>query len=211
MAAIALVTVGLLAIVIFVLFGALLELYRDVRQLRDALGILDRPLTIDIGSAAHTSPSSYGLPAALDTAASAIVLFLSDSCATCRVLAAALHAGIPAGLCVVVEARDAKSANQFMEIYGLNPDAGEGLLCIDAARNIAGKLGLDITPAALRIENGKFAGATTVPSTRYLLSILPAPLKLNSRRAQSWSIPWPQTSNSHTGLASRGEPRTADS
>jgi hypothetical protein len=210
MAALALMTVGLLAIVIFLLFGALLELYRDVRQLRDALGILDRPLTIDIGSVAQAAPSSYGLPAALDTSASTIVLFLSDTCATCRVLAAALHAGVPAGLCVVVEAGDVQSARQFMKTYGLNCDAGNGIVCDDLGRKIADKLGLDITPAALRIENGKFASATTVPSPRYLFSILPAPLKLN-RRSQSWSIPWPQTSSSHTALASRAEPRTAGS
>lgn len=210
MAALALIAVGLLTIVIFVLFGALLELYRDVRQLRDALGILDRPLTIDIGSVADATPSKFGLPPAFDTAASALVLFLSDTCATCRVLAASLHAGVPAGLCVVVEAPDEKLARRFMETYGLNPDAGNGTVCLDPARTIAGKLGLEITPAALRIENGKFTSATTVPSARYLFSILPAPLKLE-RRTQSWSIPWPQTSGSHTALASTAEPRTAGS
>ena len=209
MAALALVTVGVLAILVFVLFGALLELYRDVRQLRDALGILDRPLTIDIGAVAQAAPSRFGLPPALDTAASATVLFLSDTCATCRVLAAALNAVVPPGLCIVMEARDAKSAEQFLAAFGLHADAPDGMVCVDGSRDIAKRLGLDITPAAFRVENGRLVSATTVPSARYLFSILPAPLKLD-QRSQSWSNPWPHTLRSHTALASRAEPRTAD-
>src|SRR5262245_35438570 len=47
-ATVALIAVAVLALLLAVLFGALLEMYRDVRQLRDALGILDRPLAVEI-------------------------------------------------------------------------------------------------------------------------------------------------------------------
>ena len=210
MAVLALMAVGLLAGLVFVLFGALIELYRDVRQLREAAGILDRPLNIAIGAAAHATPSSVGLPPALDTAASAIVLFLSDKCATCRVLAAALDATVPPGVCIVMEADDAQSATRFLKAFGLSPEAAGGMVCLDASRAIAERLGLDVTPVAFRVENGKFASATTVPSARYLLSILPAPLKLE-KRSQSWSTPWSRTLSSPTTLAHRPEPETVDS
>jgi hypothetical protein len=199
MAELALGAVGLLAALVFVLFGALLELFRDVRQLREAAGILDRPLNVDIGAVTNDSPSKVGLPAALDTAASAIVLFLSDTCATCRVLAASLNEVVPPGLCIVVEARDANSATQFLKTYGLNANAADGMVRVDVAREIAGKLGLDTTPVAFRIENGRFVSAATVPSARYLFSILPTPLKLNRSR-QSGSSSWSPTSNSQTTL-----------
>ena len=90
MAAIVLSAVGILSLLVFVLFSVLVEVFRDVRQIRDALGILDRPLTIDIGLAAGTPPSSYGLSRQLDDEPFALLLFLSDRCATCRVLAASL-------------------------------------------------------------------------------------------------------------------------
>jgi hypothetical protein len=209
MAALALTAVGLLSGLVFVLFGALIELYRDVRQLREAAGILDRPLSIDIGAVAHAAPSSVGLPPALDAAASAIVLFLSDKCATCRVLAAALDTVVPPGVCVVMEAGDVQSATRFLNAYGLTPEAAGGMVCLDTSREIADRLGLDVTPVAFRVENGKLASATTVPSARYLFSILPAPLKLE-KRSQSWSTPWSRTLSSHTTLAHGPEPGMAD-
>ena len=43
------------------------ELFRDVRQLRDAAGILDRPLDVEIGTVAGARPSSVGLPDDLDS------------------------------------------------------------------------------------------------------------------------------------------------
>jgi hypothetical protein len=54
----------LLALVVFVLCGVVYELFRDVRQLRDVAGILDRPLHVEIGAVAGARPSSYGLPEA---------------------------------------------------------------------------------------------------------------------------------------------------
>ena len=54
MAAAALIAVGVLSLLVLVLFISLIELFRDVRQIRIALGILDRSVPIDIGSAAGT-------------------------------------------------------------------------------------------------------------------------------------------------------------
>lgn len=177
----ALISVAVLALLVFVLFGALLEMYRDVRQLRDVAGILDRPLSVDLGPVLGTAPSSHGLPRALDSAASAVVLFLSERCGTCRSLAAGLGRPLPAGLWVVLEARDASSAAAFLESYGLTAITSDGRLIVDVAGEIAGRIGLETTPVGFRVENGMLANATTVPSSRYLTSILPEPIRL--RRA----------------------------
>lgn len=178
MATVALIAVGVLALLVAVLFAALVELFRDVRQLRDAAGILDRPLPVEVDSIAGTRPGLYGLPRALDGASSAIVLFLSDRCATCRVLAAGLGNPLPSGLWVVLEARTPESATEFLERYGLIGSAREGRLIVDVAGEIAHRIGLNTTPVAFRIEDGAVTSATTAPSSRYLHSILPEPVRL---------------------------------
>jgi hypothetical protein len=116
---------------------------------------------------------------------------------------------VPPGVCVVMEAGDVQSATRFLNAYGLTPEAAGGMVCLDTSREIADRLGLDVTPVAFRVENGKLASATTVPSARYLFSILPAPLKLE-KRSQSWSTPWSRTLSSHTTLAHGPEPGMAD-
>jgi hypothetical protein len=169
---------AVLALLVFVLFGALLELYRDVRQLRDVAGILDRPLNVDVGPVTGTRPSTHGLPAALDSAASAIVLFLSERCGTCRSLAAGFEKPLPVGLWVVLEARDVPSAAAFLESYGLTAVTSDRRVVVDVAGEIAGRIGLNTTPVGFRVENGVLTSATTVPSSRYLTSILPEPIRL---------------------------------
>jgi len=175
---VALISVAVLALLVFVLFGALLEMYRDVRQLRDVAGILDRPLNVDISSVAGTKPSIYGLPQSLDSAPSAIVLFLSERCGTCRSLAAGFGRTLPAGLWVILEASDPHSAAGFLDSYGLRDISSDGRVIVDVARGIASRIGLDTTPVGFRVENGLLVSATTVPSSRYLTSILPEPIRL---------------------------------
>ena len=175
MATAALIAVGILSLLMFVVFSVLVELFRDVRQIRDAIGILDRPLTIDIGPTAGTPPSRYGLPRQLDDERFALLLFLSDRCATCRVLAASLGGTLPAGLWIVVEAATNQAAAEFVEMYGMTRSLEDGRVSVDPAGAVAGQLGLNVTPVGYRIENGVFKHAGTVPSMRYLASIIPIP------------------------------------
>lgn len=201
MATIALIAVGVLALLVFVLFGALLESLRDVRQIRDALGILDRPIDVDIGAAAGAAPSSYGLPGELDNAKSALVLFLSDRCTTCRILAATVGGALPAGLWIVVEAASKQSATEFVEAYGMTARLADQRVTLDSTGAIAGRLGLNMTPVAYRIENGVLRDAATVPSIRYLESVVRGPsenanglpparrMRFNALNAGSSSVP----------------------
>jgi hypothetical protein len=179
-AAIILIAVGVLALLVLALTGALLELYRDVRQMRDALGILDRPLVIDSSRVVGKRPSEVGLPSELDSAASALVLFLSERCTTCRAIAAGLARPLAEGLWIVVEGRSASAAEGFLDTYALRDIAPEGRVIVDVEDRIVARLGLNLSPAGFRVEHGRFAEATTVPSSRYLQSILPEPIRLRS-------------------------------
>lgn len=170
--------VGVLALLTFALFGMVIELFRDVRQLREINGILDRPLDVDLGEVAGQKPSAYGLPDALDTAGNAVALFLSDRCGTCHALAAGFHGSLPAGLWVVLEARSARSTEEFLAKYDLTASSTEGRLCVDLTGTIAERIGLRTTPVGFRVEDGRLVRATTVPSRRYLSSILPGRVRL---------------------------------
>jgi len=136
------VVVAVLALLVFVLAGAVVELNADVRQLRDVAGILDRALDVDIAEVQGTKPSSYGLPQTLDSAASALVLFVSDRCATCHVLADGLSGGLPTGLWLVLEARSPESAEEFLKKHGMTQGASDGRLFVDVAGKIASSIGL---------------------------------------------------------------------
>ena len=178
MAEAVMLSVGVLALLTFVLLGVVIELYRDVRQLREVNGILDRPLEVDVGDVAGKAPSSYGLPKALDSVASAILLFVSDRCGTCHALAAGFKGALPQGLWVVLEARSPESTEEFLASYRLTAMSTDGRLSVDVAGRIAERMGLRITPVGFRVENGRLVSATTVPSTRYLSSILPKRVRL---------------------------------
>ena len=192
MATIAILAVGVLSLLVFVLFGALVELYRDVRQLRDVAGILDRPLDVDIGPVARSQPSAYGLPSHLDGQAAALVLFLSDRCGTCNALAASFNGSPAPGLWVVVEAGNADEAAAFLDRYNLTPQAATGKVIVDVAGQIARRIGLTMTPVGFRVKNGQLTDATTVPSTRYLVSVLPQPVRLTPGKSPWGATPEPK-------------------
>ncbi len=167
-----------LALLVFALLGAVVELYRDVRQLREVAGILDRPLNVELGPVAGTRPSDYGLPHALDHMSTAVLLVLSDRCGTCHALAAHLAAGFPAGMWLLLEARSRESAAEFLNTYRLAPERMGGRMIVDEAGRIAERLGLRTTPVGFQIESGRIAKATTVPSVRYMTSLVPNPVQL---------------------------------
>jgi hypothetical protein len=184
------VAIIVLALIIFVLCGVVYELFRDVRQLRDVAGILDRPLDVDIGAVAGARPTTVGLPPALDTATSALVLFLSDRCGTCRSIAAGLERPLPATLWVVLEAQSGEAAEKFLSSYEA---LGDGRVVVDPGGSIAARIGLDVTPAGFRVRDGRVISATTVPSKRYLLSILQKPVRLRPvvgvpKEREAWRI-----------------------
>ena len=127
---------------------------------------------------AGTTPSNYGLPKALDSVASATVLFISDQCGTCHALAAGFKGALPPGLWVVLLARSPESTEQFLASHQLTAMSTDGRLVVDVTGKIADGIGLRTTPVGFRVENGRFVSATTVPSTRYLSSILPNRVRL---------------------------------
>jgi len=166
-----LVLVCLLGALVFVQLGALVELFRQVQQIREFLDLEDRPAQLDLGKARGLPASAVGLPTPLDDARSAVVLFLSNKCATCRSIGAALKGAVPQTMWLVVESlsSDDADADAFVQEFQLS---GERTL-VDPAGRIAARLGLDITPSAIVVEDGRLHQAKTVPSSRQMFAMLP--------------------------------------
>lgn len=160
-------SVVVLAALVFLLLGAQIEMYRNIEQLRDYSGLIDRAVAVTIARTGER-PSTVGLPAELDSAARAVVLLLSDKCATCRSIVASLDGAVPGDLVLVIEAEDPSKDNGLALSYNLDP----GRTVIDPTGRIGEGLGIQTTPVAVVVENGRFARATTVPSSRQLRALL---------------------------------------
>lgn len=163
------VVVGILAVVLLVVVSALVELFQQVQQIRGYLDMVDRVTPLDLGRSKGVSASAVGLPAALDTADRALVLFLSDKCGSCRTIAATLAGGaLPPTLTLLIEPMGDSTASIADEFELV----GERVL-VDHGERIATLLGLDIFPAAVLIERGRLEAAQTVPTPRQLYAALP--------------------------------------
>jgi len=156
--------------VVFIQFGAMIEMFEQIRQMRIYLDMVDKPTVLDLGASQGRLASGAGLPANLDAVPRALVLFLSNKCETCRTLAAALDGGaLPPHLWVVVVPVLSGDASQFLEDFRLYGDR----ILVDADHAITDAIGLDITPAAIALEAGRMVEAHTVPTVRQLYASLP--------------------------------------
>lgn len=166
----------LLAAAVLILLGSQVELYRQVTQIRAYLKLVDEPTPVQLGNAGGVLASTAGLPAAVDSAPSAIVLVLSTKCATCRTLANTVRGAIPRWLWLLVEPATGadEEGRRFVAEFQLD---GERTV-VDAGGEIAERLGMDVSPLALFFENGRLHRAETVPSARHLYSIAPTSLPL---------------------------------
>ena len=164
-----LVLLCLLAAVIFIGLGALVELFRQVQQIRRHLDLDDRPTPLDLGRLVGKPATTVGLPAELDRTRAAMVLFLTSKCATCRSIAAAFKGAVPLAMWVVVEPVSGDDADLFVEEFRL---LGERTV-VDRGGRIADRLGLDVTPSAVLVDGGRLQRAETVPSSRQAFAMLP--------------------------------------
>ena len=172
--------VAVLAIGQFLLFGALAEAYRDIRQLREFVGAVDESFPVDLGEARDAVPSRYGLRVDLDSAARAVVVFLDSHCGTCRQIAGSLGGAIPDGMWLVTVAESAGAAYEWLaDQAGI--EAGSAAMTRVMATTpdeVERNFGLRITPLAIEIEDGRMTRAKTVPSVRRFYALAPTMLTL---------------------------------
>lgn len=161
-----LVSLAALAVAV-VTCAAVVELFRDLDQVRQLSGYVDTPGELDLPSALGRGLPELGFPvgwADLD----GLVAVLSPTCAMCYALGEHLARNPAPAARVLFTNGSQRDHHRFCADTGLAPD---GVLFDDGGR-IADALGLRLSPAALVVEAGVVARAASVPSPRALRSLL---------------------------------------
>lgn len=170
MTILALVLAAVATLVALICFAALIEMFKSLEELQKYVEYNDAPKGLpDVTSALMGRlPSQHGLPHRLDGEAFGAMLLLSPRCHTCARVAAELSKGLPPGLTVVVTGAEEKIAREWLQGLELSSDD----VILDHDYQIVNSMALYTTPALIRIIDGRFAAAWTIPSYRALQSIL---------------------------------------
>jgi hypothetical protein len=150
------------SVAIFLVFSALVEVFKTLEQIRSQTGINDLPIPFDINAEAV---GSAGLPEGIQTAERALLLVLSDRCGTCDQIAAGLEGRLPDSLWLLVAPRSQESGSKWLSRHGLTDTPR---LILDYSDDIARTLGIQISPAVLRFRDGRAVAAHTLPTARRL-------------------------------------------
>jgi hypothetical protein len=169
-----------LGVLVFLLLGALVEMYRDLAQIREYTGLLDRPQPIELGDREGSRPSEWGLPAELDGKRRALVMFLSDRCATCRTIVWSLHGTVPEHVFLVLEPGPMPTGGGSGggELVAAIAERSDRVV-IDRDHAIADRMGIHMSPSALVVEDGTIARAVTVPSVRQFEALVTMTRSIN--------------------------------
>jgi hypothetical protein len=166
---------ALLAVGEFLLFGALAEAYRDIKQIREVSGLIDRPVPVDLGPAREKAPSSLGLHPELDSAVRAVAVYLDSRCGTCRTIVSSINGGIPEGIWLVIVAESAEKAFAWLSGGGLTEGSPAARrVTVMTPEEAEQHLGVVATPLAIDIEHGRLVRARIVPSVRQFYALVPA-------------------------------------
>lgn len=159
------IVLGVFGVVLLVVCGALIEMYRTLEQVRVQSGVLDMRTKLDVGADVETLKAA-GLPAELVHAERGLLLILSDRCSTCSLLAARIAGGPPKDMWVLLQPHSAQSAAGWLAEYELDQCSR---VIVDVEERIVDPLNIRISPAAVRFVAGEVVAAHTVPSPRRLI------------------------------------------
>jgi hypothetical protein len=154
------------AVLILACAAALVEVFRHLAEIRLALDLDDesRPLAL---RSQGSSSETLGLPSLISHEPQAIVLFLSTKCATCLAIVEAFRGGSPATVWFVI--------SRGHEDRALVTELGHSAarVVVDSNDEIAGRLGLVVTPSLVTFEYGRLVRAETVTTPRQVLRRIP--------------------------------------
>jgi hypothetical protein len=166
-----------LAFVIAVCCAALVEVFKNLEDIRVVLNLSDEPTPMVLSTAALRA-SDVGLPGELDREPEVIVVFLSSKCGTCRSIAEAFRGGAPATVWFVLSGASASA--QLTDLLSESFDR----LIHDPDDAIADGLGLNVTPSVVTTSFGAITRAQAVSSARQVLRMIPVVLSTSMTPAE---------------------------
>lgn len=161
-----LVAVVAAAALVLICCLALVEVFRQLSDVRTALNLEDSPSPLGLKSG-ELRVEEVGLPDELALEPRAIVVFLSERCVTCLTIAEGLRGESPARVWFVLPS----SPSPTMLLEPLSHCADRIILDEDDA--IMLRIGLNTTPMVLSISYGEIKRAHAVSSVRQLRALIP--------------------------------------
>jgi hypothetical protein len=155
-----------LTFLVMVCAAALVEVFRQLAEIRRALNLQDEPIPLSLKTGEFTT-KEIGLPTELALEPRSIVVFLSPKCATCLTIAEAFRGGSPATVWFVLTSPPAPA-----ELIETLVHSAERVV-VDDEDQIAIKLGLNVTPSVLSVSYGEISRAQAVSSPRQVLGLIP--------------------------------------
>ncbi len=168
---VAVVALGLLVVVQGLV---LLELVRQVSQMRKELDLDDRPVPISLGElAGRPLPEpARGVWSENGSARDGVLVLLSTDCATCRLVASGLPDLLTRfegqRIVAVLQAHSQDEATEMPADTGLPQDE----IVVDIEREYVSALGIALRPAAVVVRDGIVSEGAIVRNPRQLQQLL---------------------------------------
>lgn len=144
--------------------AAVVELFKDVQQVRVALGLMDSSEAVDVSLLSGVRLDSIGL---IKSPATRWLLVLSDKCTTCVSIGQDIAGAIPATVQIlVIGARG--FPGEFLKLTSLSEED----VVVDSGGELAYSLGIVLTPLLLELSE------STHPTSGYSVSSARQVLKL---------------------------------
>lgn len=156
-----------LALVTAIVCSALVEVYRQLAEIRTALHLEDLPRSLALRPG-ELQAADIGLPATLSDEPEAIAVFLTTSCSTCLMVAEIFRGGAPSTVWFVIPHVDSQLSATL--------SGSSDRIVFDDDGAIAERAGLNVAPSVLTIRFGDVVRAHTVSSPRQVLSLVPSVL-----------------------------------
>jgi hypothetical protein len=163
------------------LLGALAEAYRDIAQLREHVGAVDASEPIDVTALRGACATDLGLAAEVETVPSALAIFLDRRCVTCAAILRSLDGAPPLNVWVTAMAGTEAEAIEWLESEGVSSAAIEsGRIRPALFSDVVARVGVTVTPFAIRLENGLVVEGMAIPSVRRFYALIPNPERIRA-------------------------------
>lgn len=163
--------------------AALVEIFRQLDEVRSILNLDDRAIPIKIQPGEFSS-SAIGLPKAIADLPDAVIVFLSARCATCHAIAQAFEGGAPGSVWFVLSGDTTQTSEMWTYLRNCRDRVSA-----DPDERIARRIGLNVTPAVLTAHWGQITRARAVSSSRQVLSLVPDSLSSGLERDERFPAP----------------------
>ena len=172
------ILIVLSVVALWVLVGVqglvLLEMVRQVSQIRTQLDLDDRPMAFSLGGfAGRPLPEpARGVWSENGVVRDGVLVFLSTDCATCRLVVSGLRDVMQRfedkRVVAVLQARTHDEVEQMLAETGLTLDE----FVVDLENEYGGIFGIDVRPAAVVVRDGIVSEGAVVRNSRQLHQLL---------------------------------------